>query len=209
MSYDFTLLAAGLRGELQTPEGWAGREPRGVHPAAVLMLFTTEPDPRLTFIQRAMTLRKHAGQVAFPGGGLEAGDAGPTAAALREANEEVGLDPARVQVMGRLPVSWIPVSRFDVTPVVGTWDGSQELIAVDPAEVRSVFQVPVSTLVDPALRVTARHPGGYLGPAWELGDLFLWGFTGHLVDLVLEVAGWEQEWDRERVVDVPARFRRA
>lgn len=208
MIYDFARLRAELRGGVEPPEQWLGREPRGVNPAAVLMLLTAEADPRVTFTQRAWTLRKHAGQIAFPGGVVEPDDAGPTAAALREAQEEVGLDPALVTVLGSMPVSWIPVSRFDVTPVVGVWDGSGELRAVDPAEVAAVFQVPVSTLADPAVRVTARHPGGYRGPAWQLGDRFLWGFTGHLVDLALSLAGWDREWDHDRVVDVPPRYLR-
>lgn len=208
MTYDLSRLRAELRSGVEAPQGWTGREPRGVHSAAVLVLMTQEPDPRITFIQRALTLRKHAGQVAFPGGGLEAIDSGPTAAALREANEEVGLDPSRVTVLGRLPVSWIPVSGFDVTPIIGTWPGDRELGVVDPGEVASVFQVPVSRLVDPEVRVTARLPGGYRGPAWRLGDLFLWGFTGHLVDLLLNLAGWAEEWNSNRAVDVPPPFMR-
>lgn len=208
MTFGFEVLRNELRRGVEIPQKWRGRQPRGINEAAVLMLFTDEPDPCLTLIQRSGGLRKHAGQVAFPGGALEAEDPDAWAAALREANEEVGLDPDLVRIMGQLPVSWIPVSGFDVTPVVATWDGSQQLTARDPIEVAKVFQVPVSRLVDPGQRVTARHPGGYRGPAWQFGDLFLWGFTGQLVDLVLQLAGWAADWDKDRVVDVPPEFMR-
>ena len=208
MSYSFTTLHSSLREGVDAPAEWRERAPQGVRSAAVLLLFTDEPDPRLTFIERASTLRSHAGQVAFPGGGREEGDPSLMHAALREAQEEVGLDPALVTVLGQLPVAWVPKSRYDVTPFVGTWDGSKPLHAADPAEVEWVFDVPVSELADPEARVSGRHPLGYVGPAWVLGDMFIWGFSGHLLDLTLHLAGWEREWDKGRVVDIPARFMR-
>lgn len=208
MTYSFERLAAALRDGVTAPDDWRSRAPQGVRTASVLLLFTSEADPRLTFIERASTLRSHAGQVAFPGGGMEEADATPLDAALREAQEEVALDPSLVTVMGQLPVAWVPKSRYDVTPFVGTWEGSVPLRAADPAEVETVFEVPVSELTDPQLRVSGRHPLGYVGPAWVLGDMFIWGFTGHLLDLTLQLAGWEREWDRDRVVDIPARFMR-
>lgn len=208
MNYDFSKLAASLRAGVDAPQEWADRAPQGVRSAAVLLLFTDAPDPRLSFIERASTMRRHAGQVAFPGGGREQSDESLMHAALREAQEEVALEPSLVRVLGQLPVAWVPKSRYDVTPFVGTWDGSQPLRAADPAEVEWVFDVPVSELVDPANRVSGSHPMGYVGPAWVLGDMFIWGFTGHLLDLTLQLAGWEQDWDRERTVEVPARFMR-
>lgn len=208
MTYDFSELAASLRAGVDAPANWAERAPQGVRAAAVLLLFTDAPDPRLTFIERASTLRRHAGQVAFPGGGREEADESLMHAALREAQEEVALDPSLVEVLGQLPVAWVPRSRYDVTPFVGRWDGSKPLRAADPAEVEWVFDVPVSELVDPANRVSGSHPLGYRGPAWVFGEMFIWGFTGHLLDLTLRLAGWEQAWDQERTVDIPARFMR-
>lgn len=184
------------------------RRARGERAAAVLILFTDSPDPEVTLIVRAGTLRRHAGQVAFPGGGQDPEDATVEAAALREAQEEVGLDPRLVRVLGHLPVAWVPRSRYDVTPVLGVWDGSQQLSAVDTAEVESVLQVRVSDLVDPAARVSGRHPGGFVGPAFWVGELMIWGFTGYLLDMVFGLAGWEQPWDVGREVEVPSRFLR-
>ncbi len=186
----------------------AGRRPRGLRRAGVLLLFTEDGDPALTFIQRAHTLRNHAGQIAFPGGGLEEGDRDVTEAALREAEEEVGFQRDLARVLGRLPVAWVPKSGYDVTPVIATWAGEIELTATDPAEVHSVHSFRVSELSDPSQRVSGRHPGGYVGPAFVMGDLFIWGFTGHLVDLTLTLAGWERPWDAKRVVDVPSAFLR-
>lgn len=208
VAYDFSQLRASLRDGVEPPAQWRGRAPEGVRSAAVLMLFTDAPDPRLTFIERASTLRSHAGQVAFPGGGREDADETLLHAALREAHEEVDLDPALVTVLGQLPVAWVPRSRYDVTPFVASWDGSRPLRAADPAEVEWVFDVPVSELVDPSNRVSGRHPLGYTGPAWVLGDMFIWGFTGHLLDLTLQLAGWEAEWDKRRSIDIPERFMR-
>ena len=94
----------------------------GARRSAVLILFgegRNGPDVLLT--ERAATLRSHAGQVAFPGGALDAGDAGPVAAALREGREETGLDPAGVQVAGTLPDLFLMVSDYLVTPVVAWW----------------------------------------------------------------------------------------
>ena len=199
-------LRAGLGGQL--PDSSGIRRPRGGRRAGVLMLFTDEEDPRVTLIERATTLRRHAGQVAFPGGAMEATDASIVDAALREAKEEVGLEPHLVRVLGELPVAWVPASNYDVTPVVGAWGGSIALWPADPAEVGAVHSIHVSHLADPANRVRSRHPGGYVGPAFLAGDLFIWGFTAHLLDEALDLAEWARPWDTSVVVDVPERFLR-
>ncbi|MFV0430221.1 MAG: NUDIX hydrolase [Arachnia sp.] len=202
----FDQLRGGLAGEVPPLEG--PRRPHGGRQAAVLLLFTTNADPSLTFIERASTLRSHAGQIAFPGGGLEPVDDSLVAAALREAHEEIGLDPAAVSVLGSLPPAWVPVSRYDVTPVVGTWDGASRVWARDAGEVNRVLSAPVSHLADPANRVSTHLERGYVGPGFVVGDMFIWGLSAILVDWVLRLAGWSRAWDRDRIVEVPARFRR-
>ncbi|NLA29981.1 MAG: CoA pyrophosphatase [Propionibacterium sp.] len=184
------------------------RRPHGQARAAVLMLLSENNDPDLLFTERAGGLRKHAGQISFPGGSYEPGDADAQATALRETWEEVGLKPADVTLLGRLPVTRLPVSSFDVAPVVGTWSGRPQMIIASPDEVAAIHRWRISELADPENRVMARHPGGHTGPAWRFGDLFLWGFTAYLTDALLRLGGWSRRWDRDHIVDVPTRFMR-
>ena len=187
-----------------TPE----RRPHGQAHAAVLILLSEINDPDLLFTERAVGLRKHAGQISFPGGTYEPGDADAPATALRETWEEVGLQPDKVTLLGRLPVTRLPVSSFDVAPVVGSWSGLDPMAVTSPAEVAAIHRWRISELTDPGNRVMARHPAGHTGPAWLFGDLFLWGFTAYLTDALLKLGGWSQPWDQTRLVDVLKRFMR-
>ncbi|MGX1852855.1 NUDIX hydrolase [Streptomyces sp. NPDC055299] len=178
----------------------------GGRQSAVLILFGHGPrGPELLLMERAGTLRSHAGQPSFPGGALDPqdGDAdgpGPVRAALREAREETGLDPSGVQVFGVLPRLYIPVSGFVVTPVLGWWRRPSPVGAVDQAETARVFTVPVADLTDPAHRVTTRHPSGHTGPAFLVENALVWGFTAGVIDRILHYAGWEIPWDRDKAV---------
>lgn len=174
--------------------------------AAVLVLFGDRPDDPtghdLLLTERAPSLRDHAGQAAFPGGGLEPADDGPVATALREAAEETGLDPSGVVPLALLPALTIPVSGFAVTPVIGYWATPSPVRVVDPAETAAVVRVPVAELADPARRFRVQHPSGIVGPAFAVGGLLVWGFTAGLVDWVLDLAGWSRPWDTADVRDL-------
>lgn len=175
----------------------------GGRPAAVLVLFGEGPrGPDLLLIERASTMRSHAGQPAFPGGAADPEDRDRTTTALRETGEEVGLDPASVQVVGALPDLWLPPSGFVVTPVLAYWERPHEVSAVDAAEVAAVARVPLDQLVDPANRLRVRHPSGWIGPAFDVADLLVWGFTAGLIDALLALGGWAKPWDDARVVDL-------
>ena len=178
-----------------------------VREAAVLMLFGpgNDGDGEVLLIERASTLRSHPGQAAFPGGAIDPGDAGAIAAALREAQEETGLDPGGVQVLGTLPRLYLPPSGFAVTPVVAWWREPSGVAVADPGEVARVDRVRLPDLLDPANRTTVRHPSGYLGPAFEVGELYVWGFTAGLLSRLLHLAGLELPWDETRVDDLAAR----
>jgi 8-oxo-dGTP pyrophosphatase MutT (NUDIX family) len=182
----------------------------GGRPSAVLMLFGEgERGPELLLLERARSLRSHAGQPSFPGGALDPADgdpdgAGPLRAALREAQEETGLDPSGVQLFGVLPKLFIPVSGFVVTPVLGWWREPSPIGAVDEAETARVFIVPVADFTHPDNRTTVTHPSGFRGPAFLVEDALVWGFTAGLIDRILYFSGWEEEWDRRKEVPLSA-----
>ncbi len=165
--------------------------------SAVLILFSDARD--LLLIQRASTMRSHAGQPAFPGGALDEGDADATAAALREANEETGLDPSGVVPFAALPDLWVPVTDFVVTPVLGWWREPSPVWARDLAEVASVHRVPLDDLVDPVNRCRVHHPSGFIGPGFTVQGLLVWGFTAGLISGLLDRLGWAVPWDEGRV----------
>ena len=155
---------------LPTPDGEGQRQ------SAVLVLFGEQPDsgPDILVLQRAATMRNHAGQPAFPGGAVDPTDIDTIACALREAEEEVGLDPATVEVVATLPTLWIPVSNFLVTPVVAWWRSPHPVGPADPAEVARVERLPIRDLIDPANRLRVRHPSGWIGPAFRIHDMLVW-----------------------------------
>ncbi len=172
----------------------------GGRSSAVLVLFGEGPDgPDLLLIERAHTMRSHAGQPAFPGGAQDPEDDGPVGAALREAGEEVGLDPASVEVIGTLPALWLAPSGFVVHPVLAWWRAPHPVRVVDEAEVAAVVRVPVAELVDPANRLQVTHPSGWVGPAFRVRGLLVWGFTAGLLDRLLELGALAVRWDRTRV----------
>ncbi|MFC7218108.1 NUDIX hydrolase [Streptomyces polyrhachis] len=183
----------------------------GGRQSAVLVLFGEgEHGPELLLQERAGSLRSHAGQPSFPGGTLDPQDGdpqgdGPLRAALREAQEETGLDPAGVQLFGVLPRLYIPVSDFVVTPVLGWWRAPSPVRAVDSRETARVFSVPVAELADPANRATTVHPSGWRGPAFEVGGALVWGFTAGVIDRILHHCGWEETWDTSRQVPLDLR----
>lgn len=176
----------------------------GGRASAVLVLFGEgSRGPDLLLIERSADLRDHAGQPAFPGGGVDPEDAGPVDAALREGAEETGLDPIGVDVFATMPRLYITRSGFVVTPVLGWWREPCDVGPVDPREIAAVARVPVDDLVDPSNRLLARGPGGWTGPAFRVSDMLVWGFTAGLLDRLLRLAGWDRPWDTSRIEKVP------
>lgn len=180
----------------------------GARSSAVLMLFGQGAQgPDLLLTERAHHMRSHPGQVSFPGGVREPGDASVVATALREAEEEVGVDPAGVQVLGQLPELWLPPSNFAVTPVIAWWREECPVSVVDPDEVHAVLRVPIDELLDPTHRIHVRHPSGWLGPAFLIGDdkeLILWGFTAGVIARLFDFVGMTRPWeDTADVRDLP------
>ncbi|MBM6620055.1 CoA pyrophosphatase [Micrococcaceae bacterium RIT802] len=215
------LVEAGDDGISRVPASWMfeGMDHAAARRAAVLVLFgrlddidaaaraTIVPaDLDLLFVERAATLRQHAGQIAFPGGTIDATDASPVAAALREAEEETGLDSDGVEVLGELPAAELPVTNFVVTPVIGWWDRPSEVFAVDPGESASVFRAPVADLVDPANRFRveiSRDGRTHHSPAFDIDGHVIWGFTGIVLARLLDDLGWSRPWDEAKMRPYP------
>jgi 8-oxo-dGTP pyrophosphatase MutT (NUDIX family) len=170
--------------------------------SAVLLLFSEfVSEPNLTFIKRAATLKHHPNQIALPGGVIEVTDADAVAAALREAQEEIGLTPESVLPIGKLPKISIEVTGFAVTPVISYWHDPHEVSVKQPAEVAEVFSVPVETLLLPANQVWAtKH--NYKGPAFLIEDKLIWGFTGTLIAQLFSSAGLISEFVGHREIEV-------
>ena len=180
--------------------------PTGGRASAVLVLLGEQQPgrPDILVLQRAATMRNHAGQPAFPGGAADPADGGdPAVTALREANEEVGLDPASATVLALLPELWLPVSSFVVTPVLAWWHAPHPVYPRQATEVARVARLPVVELVDPANRVRVRHPSGWIGAAFQVHGMLVWGFTAGVISALLDMAGWSRPWDPRRIVGLP------
>ncbi len=152
-------------------------------PAAVLIGVVERPGGAAVLLtQRTEHLRDHAGQISFPGGRIEPGDASPAAAALREAEEEIGLEPAKVELLGEL-APYDTVTGFRIHPVVG-WIQPPLALRLDRFEVADAFEVPLRFLADPAnqrrhsYRRGALTRGYYVLP-WQ--GRFIWGATAGIL----------------------------
>jgi 8-oxo-dGTP pyrophosphatase MutT (NUDIX family) len=180
--------------------------------AAVLVLFSgphsdhppsqVPEDADLLLTVRAGTLRHHAGQAAFPGGAADPGDAGPVATALREAQEETGIDPRRLHPLATLERMFIPPSGFHVVPVLAYSPDPGPVAVVDEAETAIVARVPVRAFLNPENRLMVYRSGPgprYAGPAFLLNEMLVWGFTGQVISAMLDVAGWTRPWNTEDV----------
>lgn len=186
----------------------SGADTGGSREAAVLVLFSGPPagqvpdEADLLLTVRAGTLRHHAGQAAFPGGAADPGDPGPVHTALREANEETGLDPGRLHPLGMLDRIFIPPSGFHVVPVLAYSPDPGPVMVVDESETAAVARVPLRAFINPENRLMVFRSGvdrRYAGPAFLLNEMLVWGFTGHVISAMLDVAGWAQPWDTDDV----------
>ena len=198
--------------ELLTALTGARDAARSTRDAAVLVLFSgphgerapeaVPDDADLLLTVRAATLRHHAGQAAFPGGAADPQDSGPVHTALREAREETGLDPARLHPLATLERMFIPPSGFHVVPVLAYSPDPGPVAVVDPAETARVARVPLRAFINPENRLMVRRTGaprGFAGPAFLLNEMLVWGFTGHVVSAMLDVAGWARPWNTDDV----------
>jgi 8-oxo-dGTP pyrophosphatase MutT (NUDIX family) len=155
----------------------------GGKPAAVLLLVVNHGgDPTVVFTQRTAHLADHAGQISFPGGRVEEGDGTPEHTALREAEEEVGIAPNRVEILGRLP-DYHTGTGYRVTPIVG-WAEPPLIYRPDPHEVADIFEVPLAFLLDSGNhRYESAFFKGRMRNYWAMpyGERFIWGATAGML----------------------------
>lgn len=187
------LTPEGLRERFARPPVWTPelvRErrftDRAPAPAAVLIPLVVRESLGLLLTQRTAHLSTHSGQIAFPGGKVDAEDRDATAAALREAQEEIGLEPAHVEVLGRLP-EYVTGTQFHITPVVALVQPGFTLLP-NPGEVDDVFEVPLDFLMDPVNH--RRHGFEWNGEMREWYSMpyqegaterFIWGATAGML----------------------------
>ncbi len=165
-------------------------------PAAVLVPFVLGAAPGVLLTKRTAHLSAHPGQVSFPGGRIDPGDASAEHAALREAAEEIGLDPARVDLAGRLG-DYVTGTGFRITPVLGLLPAGMALdtLGLRPSahEVETVFELPLAVLLDPAApqRRRAEFRGRFREFwVWPHPQHYIWGATaGILVNLAARLRG--------------------
>jgi len=166
-------------------DGTEGRDAASTAAAVLIPVIAHPGELTLLFTQRTTHLKSHAGQVSFPGGRAEPGDASAEFTALREAGEEIGLAAERIEILARLP-DYRTRTGFRVTPVIGLVTPPLEL-SPDPREVAEVFEVPLAFLLDPRNRQrrTREFQGQQVGYyVFEYQDRVIWGATaGMLVNL--------------------------
>jgi 8-oxo-dGTP pyrophosphatase MutT (NUDIX family) len=166
-----------------------GKHPTARRAAVLLTLFERDGQAYMIFIRRASTLRSHSGEIAFPGGGVEPGDLSTAMAALREAQEEIGLDPARVQVLGVLSPVFTVVSNYLITPVVAFLPQGLGTLQLQASEVTELILAPLRRLADPSIAHTEEWTRSGLTRTvyfYDYGPYRIWGATGRMLNALLE-----------------------
>src|SRR5579885_3311621 len=165
-----------------------GARPAARKAAVLLGLFEQHEETYLAFIRRSTSLRSHSGEIAFPGGSVDPTDTSPAMTALREAQEEIGLDPARVEVLGVLPPVFTVGSNYLVTPVVAFLPQGLGELQLQASEVTELIIAPLAGLADPAIAHTEEWTRGGLTRLvhfYDYGSYHIWGATGRMLNALL------------------------
>ena len=166
-----------------------GKLPHARKAAVLLGLFEQEGEPTILFIRRSSTLRAHSGEIAFPGGGVDPGDSSPIMAALREAREEIGLDPLRAEVLGVLQPVFTVVSNYLIIPVVAFLPWGLGTLQLQASEVTEIILVPLRILTDPGIFHSEEWMRGGRARTiyfYDYGSYRIWGATARILHTLLE-----------------------
>ena len=159
--------------------------------ASVLIgLFDENNETYISFIRRASTLRAHRGEIAFPGGAADDSDVSPIVTALREAQEEIGIAPSRVEVLGIMPPVFTVVSNFLITPVVAYLPEGPGTLQLQVSEVAEIIFLPLQGLADPSIYHTeqwVRDDVPHTVYFFDYGSYRIWGATGRMLSMLLEL----------------------
>jgi len=167
-----------------------GQRPGARKAAVLLTLFEQDANLHIVFIRRASTLRSHSGEMAFPGGGVDPTDLSAVMTALREAQEEIGLEPDRVDVLGLLSPVFTVVSNYLITPVVAFLPHGLGDVRLQTSEVTELVLVPLHELADPAILRTEEWKRVGLTRTvyfYDYGPYCIWGATGRMLNALLEI----------------------
>ena len=167
-----------------------GHRPHARKAAVLIPLFEQDEELYLTFIRRATTLRSHSGEIAFPGGSADPADASPVMTALREAREEIGLDPSRVEVLGIMPPVFTVVSNFLISPVIAYLPQRLGTLRLQASEVDELLLLPLYGLADPTILHTEEWTRGGVARTvyfYDYGPYRIWGATARMLNALLEL----------------------
>lgn len=167
-----------------------GYQPDARQASVLLALFEQENTLHLTFIRRASTLRAHSGEIAFPGGGVESIDLSPVSTALREAEEEIGLNPTHVEILGALHPVFTVVSNYLILPVVAFLPTGLGPLRLQKSEVAEVIVVPLRGLADPTITHTEEWTRNGMTRTiyfYDYGSYRIWGATARILSMLLEI----------------------
>jgi len=172
----------------QLVDALEGQRPDARKAAVLIALFEQEDETTLIFIRRASTLRSHSGEIAYPGGSVDPTDTSPVWTALREAQEEIGLDTARAEVLGIMPPVFTVVSNFLITPVVAFLPLGPGALRLQPGEVAELLLLPLRGLSDPTIAHTEEWARGGLARTvyfYDYGAYRVWGATARMLNALL------------------------
>lgn len=164
--------------------------PSARNASVLVALFDENNETHISFIRRARTLRSHSGEIAFPGGAADVSDISPIVTALREAQEEIGLAPSRVEVLGIMPPVFTVVSNFLITPVVAYLPEGPGTMQLQVSEVAEIIFLPLQGLADPSIYHTEqwiRDDVAHTVYFFDYGTYRIWGATARMLTMLLDL----------------------